>query len=147
MADLMRLTPPTEMGEGTYKGEDGGLYGGGRNQPPPEHKRAAAQQAAKIIPLDLLGSPAPEGKMCFLSIGMSNTRDEFSHFIKVAEADPEISPDAVFVNDGTHLTVSGREKVASLLLGFLKTNDSARDWFLKETGNADKRSESERRSP
>jgi len=142
MADIMRLTPLTEMGEGAYKGEDGG-----RKQPPPEHKPVAAQQAAKISPLDLLGSPSPEGKICFLSIGMSNTRDEFSHFIKVAETDPEISPDVVIVNDRTHLTVSGREKVASLLLVFLKTNDPARDWFLKETGDTHKRSESERCSP
>src|SRR4051812_47362611 len=28
------LTPLTELGAQTYKGEDGGLYGGGSNEPP-----------------------------------------------------------------------------------------------------------------
>lgn len=320
MAVSTRLTPLTEMGEETYKGEDGGPYGDGRNQPPAAHKRAAAKEAARITPLDAEGTPSTNGKIVLLSIGMSNTRAEFSQFIAVAERDPEISPhiviingaqggqaasdwadpdqrhrkekpsawlqldrhlesagvslqqvqvvwikhaerlpaklgefpahartlkenlvtilnmlktrfpnlrivflssrtyagyattplnpepyayesafavrwiiqeqingdpklnydlrlsDAVaplllwgpylwadgpnprkadgltwkrgdFANDGTHPSISGREKVASLLLGFLKTNDSARRWFLKKTGDTNERSESERRSP
>jgi hypothetical protein len=33
--------------------------------------------------------------------------------------------------DGTHPSMSGREKVAKLLLSFLRTDPTARPWFVK----------------
>lgn len=63
-----------------YKGEDGGLYGGGRNEPPEAHAAAARAEAEKIQPLDADGNPSKTGKVVVLSIGMSNTTQEFSRF-------------------------------------------------------------------
>ena len=69
-----------------YKGEDGGLYGGGKNEPPAALAELAKAEAAKIRPLDGEGKPADGGKVVLLSIGMSNTTQEFSRFMQVAGA-------------------------------------------------------------
>jgi hypothetical protein len=88
--------------EDRYKGEDGGLYGGGKNVPPERHLQAALEQARAIRPLDADGKPAPEdkgsGKIGFISIGMSNTTQEFSAFVRLANADAEKSPKVVIVD-------------------------------------------------
>jgi hypothetical protein len=82
-----------------YKGEDGGLYGGGQNSPPPAHLNAALEHARAIQPLDAQGRPAAAGKIGFISVGMSNTTQEFSVFAPLANADPEKSS-AVQIVDG-----------------------------------------------
>ncbi|MBM4034439.1 MAG: hypothetical protein FJ291_22060 [Planctomycetes bacterium] len=87
------LAPLDQMtAQDRYKGEDGGLYGGGRNTPPDEHLKAALAEAAKIRPLDPQGKPAPDGRIVLLSIGMSNTTQEFSKFKELADKDPAKSP-------------------------------------------------------
>jgi hypothetical protein len=93
------LIPLTDLGSQTYKGEDGGLYGGGSNEPPAEHRAAVERQVKQIRPLDAAGRPAADGKIVFISIGMSNTTQEFSAFKKKADADPKKSP-AVLLVDG-----------------------------------------------
>ena len=92
------FTPLTELGAAKYKGEDGGLYGGGRNEPPPEHAAAAKKELTKIRPLDADGKPAADGKVVLLSVGMSNTTQEFSRFKQLADADPQKSPKLVIVD-------------------------------------------------
>ncbi len=96
--DSVGLIPLTELGAGTYKGEDGGLYGGGHNEPPPAHAAAAQRELAKIRPLDGDGKPAHDGKIALLSVGMSNTTMEFSRFKQLADADPGKSPRLVIVD-------------------------------------------------
>ncbi|MEN9633283.1 MAG: hypothetical protein RL077_1687 [Verrucomicrobiota bacterium] len=91
------LVPLDEL-TGTYKGESGGLYPGGRNTPPPVHGAAYLDESNKIQTLDAAGKPAKDGKIVLLSIGMSNTTMEYSHFKKVADADPEKSTDVVIVD-------------------------------------------------
>jgi hypothetical protein len=92
------LTPLCEIGKDeSYKGQDGGLYGEGRNAPPPAHA-AAEQELRKIRPLDVEGKPSPDGKIVLLSIGMSNTKMEFSSFLNIAREDPNKSPHVVVVN-------------------------------------------------
>jgi hypothetical protein len=93
------LTPLTELGAGKYKGQDGGLYGGGQNKPPALHAEIAAREAGKIQPLDGEGNPSKSGKIVLLSVGMSNTTMEFSHFKGLADHDAGKS-DAVVVVDG-----------------------------------------------
>ena len=94
------LVPLDQMtAEDKYKGEDGGLYGGGRNVPSPGHQMAAGKELAKIVPLDAAGKPAAGGKIVFISIGMSNTTQEFSKFRELADRDPARSP-AVVIVDG-----------------------------------------------
>jgi hypothetical protein len=76
--------PLSEMGAGdTYKGQDGGLYGEGKNEPPAAHAAAAKAEADKIQPLDADGKPSKTGKVVLLSIGMSNTTQEFSRFVQL----------------------------------------------------------------
>ena len=80
------LKPLTEMTtRDRYKGEDGGLYGGGKNEPPPTHQRAAQEALKKITPLDAQGQPAKDGKIVFISLGMSNTFGEFRMFQELAD--------------------------------------------------------------
>jgi len=79
--------PLNEMGaKDSYKGEDGGLYGEGKNDPPAAHAAAARTEAEKIQPLDPEGKPSRTGKVVLLSIGMSNTTQEFSRFLQAAGA-------------------------------------------------------------
>ncbi len=92
------LTPLTELGTGKYKGEDGGLYGGGRNEPPKLHLEAALKESAKIRPLDADGSPSKEGKIGLLSVGMSNTTQEYSRFKQLADADSAKAPNVVVID-------------------------------------------------
>ncbi len=96
-AVVARLVPLDEL-QGTYQGEDGGLYGGGRNRPPPAHLAAYLEASRQIQPLDAAGRPAGDGRIVLLSIGMSNTTMEFSRFKQVAEADPEKSSRVVVID-------------------------------------------------
>ena len=107
------LNPLTDMND-RYKGQDGGLYGGGKNEPPQGHLEAALQQAKLIQPLDADGKPSDNGKIVMISVGMSNTTQEFSAFVRLANADPAKSPKIVIVDgaqggmDAKAWAVSGR---------------------------------------
>ncbi|MBI3879354.1 MAG: hypothetical protein HY301_04735 [Verrucomicrobia bacterium] len=92
------LTPLTELGTAKYKGEDGGLYGGGKNEPPKIHLEAALKESAKVQPLDADGKPSKAGKIGLLSVGMSNTTQEYSRFKPMADADPAKSPHVIVVD-------------------------------------------------
>jgi hypothetical protein len=85
--------PLTEMtAKDTYKGEDGGLYGGGNNEPPEAHQKAARKETAQIVPRDSEGKPAKDGRIVLVSISMSNATQEFSFFKQLADKDPDKSP-------------------------------------------------------
>jgi hypothetical protein len=91
--------PLTEMTtDDRYKGEDGGLYGGGRNDPPESHATQARSESAKIVPRDVNGNPATDGKIGLISISMSNATQEFSKFKQIADADPQKSADVIVVD-------------------------------------------------
>ncbi len=92
------LTPLTELGTNTYKGETGGLYGSGQNEPPPAHAEMARRLAARIRPLDAEGRPAASGKIVLISLGMSNTTMEFSRFRAEAEQDSGKAAEVVIVD-------------------------------------------------
>jgi hypothetical protein len=66
------IKPLTDMAGDTYKGEDGGLYGGGRNDPPPTLMALARVETARVVPLDDQGKPSREGKIGLVSLSMSN---------------------------------------------------------------------------
>jgi hypothetical protein len=92
------LTPLNELRNARYKGEDGGLYGGGQNVAPPAHAAAARRLAAEVRPRDASGQPADDGKIGLISVGMSNTTQEFSRFLALANADAAKSPRVVLVD-------------------------------------------------
>jgi len=93
------LRPLTEMtAEDRYQDQDGGLYGAGLNEPPAEHLALAMAAAAQVQPLAADGTPSPDGKIALLSVGMSNTTQEFSAFMPLAAADPLKSPKVVMID-------------------------------------------------
>lgn len=72
------FTPLNDLGAGLYLGQfQGGLYPGGANAPPPAHATAGRARALAVAPLNSAGAPDPNGKYVLLSIGMSNTTQEF----------------------------------------------------------------------
>jgi hypothetical protein len=117
-ADCIRtsvgLVPLEDLGTGTYKGFGGGLYPGGTNVPPPAYLAAGLRAARSVVPRDAGGAPSPDGRIVLLSIGMSNTTQEFQAFVRAAAVDRSVSPrvtlvdgaqgghDAVRISDPAH---------------------------------------------
>ncbi len=100
--DLSTLgSPPlTDLGSGEYlPGYSGGLYPGGLNERPTAHEAAGlAIATGEIIPRDFSGVPDAAGLVGFISIGMSNTTQEFSTFLSDALSDPTLQPQLVIVD-------------------------------------------------
>jgi len=99
------FSPLIDLGLGTYKGYEGGLYLGGSNEPPSAYEQIGLQHAQAIQPLNANGQPDAHGKIVMLSIGMSNATLEFQEFIREANADPQKNPNLELV-DGA---VSGQD--------------------------------------
>lgn len=74
--DTKRI-PLNDLGTGTYLGFTGGLYPAGTNVEPPTQAAVGLLRAMQIQPLDIGGNPSPNGKYILLSVGMSNTTQEF----------------------------------------------------------------------
>lgn len=106
------ITPLNDLGTGLYLGlYQGGLYPGGSNVMPPAHHAAGLNRAAQIRPLDAAGNPDPTGHYVLLSIGMSNTTQEFCgtsdgqncpnySFVGQALADPHVNHTTLAIIDG-----------------------------------------------
>jgi len=93
------LIPLTDMGARTYNGEPGGLYPGRSNFRPGDHEAAGLERARAIRPLNSDGKLDPNGRYAFVSIGMSNTTQEYSTFKQLSDADAARDP-ALVVVDG-----------------------------------------------
>ena len=92
------LVPLTDLGTGQYQGQPGGLYPGGSNLRSLAHESAGVTLAQSVQPRDANGSPDANGKYVLVSVGMSNTSDEFERFKSIADADPAKAPQLVIVN-------------------------------------------------
>lgn len=111
-------TPLNDLGPGSYLGAQGGLYPGGANTRPSAHAAAGLQLARETIqPLAADGAPDPVGgKIVLISIGMSNTTQEFATrgpgaFRPRALADPSRNPRLVIVDcaQGAHAAKEWRD--------------------------------------
>jgi hypothetical protein len=98
-------TPLNDLGEGLYLGEIGGLYPDGTNVRPAAHDAAGIQIALnEIKPLNAAGNDDPvNGTIALVSIGMSNTTQEFATrgpgaFKPRSDADPARNPRVVVVD-------------------------------------------------
>ncbi|MFO0555833.1 MAG: hypothetical protein U0271_46075 [Polyangiaceae bacterium] len=69
--------PLMDLGLNTYKNFSGGLYEDGYNTAPDDHRAAGIEKANQVQPLDTNGQPSNSGKIVVVSIGMSNTTQEF----------------------------------------------------------------------
>src|SRR5687768_8952227 len=95
------LIPLPDLGRALYKGAAGGLYPNGANGRPAEHEAAGLQIAIEEIqPRDTNGTVnATNGRIVLLSIGMSNTTQEWGGgFQPRANADPSKNPRLVLVD-------------------------------------------------
>jgi hypothetical protein len=85
------MKPLTDLGKAKYHGYRGGLYANGKNAPSKRYLNSGLARASSVKPID--------GKIVLLSIGMSNTTQEFSAFKRVADADSRKNP-ALTIVDG-----------------------------------------------
>jgi hypothetical protein len=108
--------PLTELGnsdyirmDGTSTGFKGGLYPNGENTRPTNHEQSGIAIADTIVPVDINGNYDPKnGKIIFLSIGMSNTNLEFETFQQMAKEDPETNSKILFLNGALSSQTSDR---------------------------------------
>jgi uncharacterized protein (TIGR03437 family) len=69
------------------------------NQRPSEHDSAGLKFASQVRPRAASGAPDDQnGRIVLLSIGMSNTTQEFSAFKAIADRDPEKNPRVMLVD-------------------------------------------------
>jgi len=93
--------PLNDLGAGLYLGQfQGGLYPGGTNTVPAVHATAGAIEAQGIVPRSPQGVPAPQGRYVLLSVGMSNTTQEFSRFMQIAASHPQVDHSHLAIVDG-----------------------------------------------
>jgi hypothetical protein len=98
--DMTGVKALSDMVKGdTYKGVEGGLYPDGSRERPAAHEAAGLALARQVQALDRDGNPAAEGKIVLLGVGMSNTMQAMSGFLRMAQAArQEINPRVVIVN-------------------------------------------------
>jgi hypothetical protein len=84
------MTPLTDLGKKRYHGYQGGLYASGKNVPTGTYLKKGIAVAKRVRPID--------GHIVLLSIGMSNTTQEFSAFKRLADADPRKAADVTIVD-------------------------------------------------
>ncbi len=106
------LTPISELTEGLYLDVfEGGLYPNQSNLPPLAHHQQGLAAAAGVIPRGADGTPDPAGHYVLLSIGMSNTTQEFCSenpqgecapytFMGQAAAHPAVNQSSLVLIDG-----------------------------------------------
>lgn len=100
------LKPLPDLSKGTHGGFEGGLYPGGANARPAAHDTDGQLSADAIVPRDGAGNPGPGGRYALLSIGMSNTTQEFQRFLLLANPDPARDPRLALV-DGAQGGMTG----------------------------------------
>ena len=96
--DSSKLKPLTELGNDTFEGHKGGLYPDGKNTRPAEHEKGGLARAKLVQPRDKDGKPSADGKIVLLSVGMSNTTQEFSGFVRLAKDDGSLNPKLALVD-------------------------------------------------
>ena len=91
--------PLTDFGSATYRGFQGGLYPNGSNQRPVSHNKAGLAIAQDIKPLNSSGvADEINGRIVWMSIGMSNTTQESQAFIPLMETYADKNPKLLLVD-------------------------------------------------
>ena len=91
--------PLTDFGKSTFRGYSGGLYPNGSNERPDNHNSDGIAIARAIKPLNNQGAiDETNGKIVWISIGMSNTTQETSAFIPIANSYAHKNPKLTLVD-------------------------------------------------
>jgi hypothetical protein len=91
--------PIADLGTGYWRGSQGGLYPNGSNYRPAAHNIAGLNIAQNILPLDTAGNvDLINGKIVWLSVGMSNTTMESQLFIPMADSFSQKNPKLILVD-------------------------------------------------
>jgi hypothetical protein len=106
--DGAQRVPLIDLTTGTYLGFPGGLYPAESNDIPPDHHQAGLDEGRAIVPRNAAGAPRRNGKIVMVSIGMSNTTQEFcggnpcapGTFMQRAAADPDVNHATLEIVDG-----------------------------------------------
>jgi hypothetical protein len=136
--------PLTDMGSARYRGFTGGLYPGG-NAIPAAHLAQAMSRAKAIRPRDVNGNLSATGKYILLSIGMSNTTQEFCQpnptppcnawtFMGQAAADAAVNHTTLVLINGAR----GGQAAPSWLTPSSPEYDRIRDMWLTPNGLSEK---------
>lgn len=99
--DSTGLIPINDLGAGFFAGMQGGLYGKGSNIIPDAHLNSGLTQASAIQPLDAQGNPSPNGRIGFISMGMSNANQFFGVFMSLSRNQANLNPQITMVNGAT----------------------------------------------
>lgn len=123
-----------------YLGYEGGLYRGG-NAIPAVHLAAGVARTKAIRPLDANGNPSPFGRYVLLSIGMSNTTQEFCSggstapcaswsFMGQAANDPAVNRSTLVIVNGAR----GGQTASAWVSPTSPEYDRIRDSWLAPSG-------------
>ncbi len=99
--DSTGLIPISDLGTNLFNGMQGGLYGNGQNTTPQNHLIAGIQIASEIKPLNTQGNYASNGKIGFISMGMSNANIFFAGLRDSAIAFPFLNSKLTMINGAT----------------------------------------------
>lgn len=124
----------------SYLGFEGGLHPGG-NTIPSSHLAAGIARARAIQPLDVNGNPSASGRYVLISIGMSNTTQEFCSggtpgtctswsFMGQAEADPAVNRSTLVIVNGAR----GGQTASAWVSPTSAEYDRIRDTWLIPSG-------------
>ncbi len=92
------LTPLSDLVNGNYQGFSGGLYPSQSNIRPEFHEQAGLIISQNIRPLDAQGNADLNGRIGLISVGMSNTNQEFGHLLPLVDDAFNVRPQVVLVN-------------------------------------------------
>jgi hypothetical protein len=81
----------------SYLGFQGNLYENNSNTAPSDHAAVGNALGQVVRPLDANGNSDPNGKVGFISIGMSNAYQESNTFRNQIQADPRVRANLLFV--------------------------------------------------
>ncbi len=96
---ITSATPLIDFGTATYRGFQGGLYPNISNQRPAAHNEAGIAIAKAIKPLNSSGAIDDlNGKIIWMSIGMSNTTQETQEFLSLMETFADKNPKLTLID-------------------------------------------------
>jgi hypothetical protein len=138
-------TPLNDLSAQTYLGFAGGLYENGTNSIPVDQSTVGAARAAMVHPLDTNGNPSAGGKIVLLSVGMSNTTQEFCSaaastpcdpysFTGQAAANPSVNHTTLAIANGAY----GGQAASSWDVSTDANYDRVRDSVLAPAGLTEK---------